>query len=446
MIIAAIMANTAEGDHTDTEVVLELHRRGAWHQVGRVRIAEPERGIGSPTTFEYDFDYLDRFDEAINARDYRAVSCRYPVGYDLYREARWPAFLLDLLPSGAARRHWEDQLRLRRDDRRDDWTVLARGASHPPGNLRVAGALDSAPIAAEHPGFPRSDVVERAAGFIEYARQSGAPISGSTGAGGDSPKFLLREDLQGRWHADGALADARTKSCWLVKFPRTRDDSDRLILEAEAAYHQVARRCGVRTEGELVWERDCLFVPRFDRVVHQPTGVDRLGLESLCSLSGVADFGVPIPKEQLCAAVAEYVDNLALAGALQELVLRDVLDVALGNSDNHARNTSVLKTVDGRVALAPLYDFAPMILDERGIARVCRWSDNAEFPRWDLVADALEVLGLERATTRAWLRDLGAVVAALPSVMRDCGVPEPVARACAARIATVARALAVVTP
>jgi hypothetical protein len=64
---------------------------------------------------------------------------------------------------------------------------------------------------------------------------------------------------------------------------------------------------------------------------------------------------------------------------LREFVLRDLLDVALGNTDNHARNTSVLKWPDGRIELSPLYDFAPMILDRRMVARVSRWEDDRDF-------------------------------------------------------------------
>jgi serine/threonine-protein kinase HipA len=420
--------------------MLELFTQGAWHAVGTVKVEEVRQGIRSPGRFEYDFDYLDRFPKALGARDFRAVSCRYPVGYDIFEESRWPAFLLDIIPSGAARRHWERRLGLPNTES-SDWSMLA-AAAHPPGNLRVTGTLDPSPELSSHAGFPRSDILERAEGFIEYAHQCGAPVSGSSGAGGDSPKFLLREDHAGRWHADGVLPDAQTRRCWLVKFPRTRDASDRLILEAEAAYHRVAARFGARTLGSLTWERDCLFVPRFDRVVHSGR-VDRLGLESLCSLAGVAEFGAALPKERLAQALATYATDKETE--LRELVVRDVLDVALGNTDNHERNTSVLKGADGRVALSPLYDFAPMLLDPRGIARVSRWADGGDFPDWNVVLAALVKLGLDPGATQRWLRDLGERAAALSPIMRECGAPDAVIARCEDRIVRVARALAAVS-
>ncbi len=422
-------------------VTLALYIEGAWQTVGNVTVEDRRGGVGSPGRFDYDFDYLDRFPNALGARDAHAVSCRYPVSYDTFDEKRWPPFLLDMIPSGAARRYWEARLGLPNTDS-SDWSVLL-AAGHPPGNVRIANAIDLTEGNAHHPGFPRSDILDRAEGFIEYAHECGAPVSGSSGAGGDSPKFLLREDHDGRWHADGVLSDEATRACWLVKFPRTRDTSDRLILEAEAAYHRVATRFGVRTLGEPTWERDCLFVSRFDRIVESGK-VDRLGLESLCSLSGVAEFGVAIPKERLAKALATYATQRETE--LRELVVRDVLDVALGNTDNHARNTSVLKRADGAVALSPLYDFAPMFLDGRGIARVCRWADNSAYPDWNVVVAALVGLGLDPATTKEWLRTLADQVAALPTVMRECRVPDAVTRQCEERIDRVARALAAVSP
>lgn len=422
---------------------IELHVHGTWHVAGTVTVDRTARGISSPGRFEYDYGYLGVMESAFHARDARAVSCRHPVSYETFDETRWPPFLLDIVPSGAARRYWEEKLGLpSTEGERNDWPALKLGAAHPPGNLRVSEAKEHYDGPAEHPGFERAEILERADKFIEYAHQCGAPISGSSGAGGDSPKFLLREDVNGRWHADGALADDRTRCCWLVKFPRTPDQSDKIILEAEAAYHRVARRMGIRTWGDVTWERNCLFVPRFDRVVADG-GITYLGLESLCSLAGVAEFGARPRKEVLARALAAYATDRA--GELRELLLRDVLDVALGNTDNHARNTSVLKDANGGIKLSPLYDLAPMIMDARGIARVCRWADGEDYPNWTRAMASLAPLGLDAIQTARWLRERADEVADLPQTMHDCGVPQIVIERCSERIERTARALAKVT-
>ena len=150
--------------------------------------------------------------------------------------------------------------------------------------------------------------------------------------------------------------------------------------------HKLANAVRTHAPRHVTWESDCLFGRRFDRIVRNRR-VERLAQESLYSLAGVAAFGTPLRKERQADALARFATDPKKE--LREFLLRDVLEVALGNTDNHARNTSVLKWADGRVELSPLYDFAPMILDARGIARVSRWEDGADLPDWKRVAEAL---------------------------------------------------------
>nr|WP_225780307.1 HipA domain-containing protein [Pseudomonas sp. Marseille-Q3773] len=56
-----------------------------------------------------------------------------------------------------------------------------------------------------------------------------------------------------------------------------------------------------------------------------------------------------------------------------EYVRRDLLNRILGNTDNHGRNTSIMRA-GGKFRLAPIYDLAPMILDEEGITRTTKWA------------------------------------------------------------------------
>jgi serine/threonine-protein kinase HipA len=410
---------------------VEIFIAGRWTRTGELHVVNESTGYAGPARFEYDFDYLESHHAALGAIDARAVSCRYPLGYDVRDEPHWPAFLLDVIPSGAARRFWEREIGVPNAPS-SDWAVLLRGAGNPPGNLRIAEAALPPPVA--HPGFTRDDVVARAERFLEYARAAGAAVAGASGAGGDSPKLLLREDRSGRFHPDGGVDDAATRAFWLVKFPRSKQNVDHIVLEAEAGYQRIARRFGVRVHGEVTWESGCLFVPRFDRVKDEEGGVGRLGLESLCSLAGVSDFAVPIPKESQADALAKFASDRG--AALREFVHRDVLDVALGNTDNHARNTAVLKDERGKVALAPLYDFAPMLLDSEGIVRVSRWGDEVTgFPRWTA---ALDVLG---EGAREWMKALIPRVRALPQWLDEERVPELVRREVLPRIERVARDL-----
>jgi len=56
-----------------------------------------------------------------------------------------------------------------------------------------------------------------------------------------------------------------------------------------------------------------------------------------------------------------------------EYVLRDILNLAMGNTDNHGRNTAMRKNDDGNIGLSPLYDFAPMRLSSASVIRSTKW-------------------------------------------------------------------------
>lgn len=82
--------------------------------------------------------------------------------------------------------------------------------------------------------------------------------------------------------------------------------------------------------------------------------------------------------------------TLQLHQEVLEYIKRDIANLALGNKDNHARNTAVQRDFDGRIALTPLYDFAPMYLHPDGIARRIRWRDEqGGRPDWGRVLDSV---------------------------------------------------------
>ncbi|WP_321141886.1 HipA domain-containing protein [Pseudomonas hunanensis] len=58
---------------------------------------------------------------------------------------------------------------------------------------------------------------------------------------------------------------------------------------------------------------------------------------------------------------------------LRRLHHLDLLNRILGNTDNHGRNTCIMR-VGGRFRLAPIYDLASMIQDEEGITRTTKWA------------------------------------------------------------------------
>ena len=99
---------------------------------------------------------------------------------------------------------------------------------------------------------------------------------------------------------------------WLVKLPcgsRT-DDRTRQILRNEACYLEVARKFGIHTGEPLVYEKDVLFVPCFDRKVLDGR-VERLGMHSLFAISDIPGFGEAVRHETYCIALAKVVADPA---------------------------------------------------------------------------------------------------------------------------------------
>ncbi|MCP8900621.1 type II toxin-antitoxin system HipA family toxin [Gilvimarinus xylanilyticus] len=370
---------------------IEIHHSGRWHLAGIVQVDDPERGIYGRGHFDYHVSYAGNHLQ--ESPDWRAVSCQLPISFSNYTYPHWPAFVLDLLPTGAGRRHLIDKHGLN-DGPSADWTLLMHGAGAPPGNLRVREAvINRRDIVApdgpgmsysgeQHPGFSRAEIVERGEHFIEYAFAHGALTASASDVQGEAPKFLLVQDHNDRWHAEGAIDDAQVQKHWLVKFPRGNSARDRQVLSNERAYLELARALGLNVGEALDYENNALFIPRFDRAIAN-SAVIRRGQESLCSVAGIADFGASPPQEQLLAAVANFSD--APEQDIIEFIGRDVANIALGNKDNHARNSALIKLEDGTTRLSPLFDFAPMFLDPEMIPRVCRWQAPLEIagqPNW----------------------------------------------------------------
>lgn len=349
---------------------IEMFIDGQWEVAATFQPLEIEasRGTEGSSWFEYDSDYaLAHLDDPAFA-----LAPNYPANFELYTLNHWPPLILDLLPGGHARRRWLTLLDLK-DEPASDIHLLLNGGGNPPGNLRIREAARD-PIPGKR-GFTMEEVGESEASFIEYAEAAGALVSGASSVQGEAPKFLITIDHDGLYHPDGALPDSEVAEYWLVKYPRGRLGRDTEILKAEAAYYTVAAHFGLRVGKPLQYlnvGRGALFIPRFDRRVTPSRKTKRLGMWTLSAAAGSYRFGERRNHEEFCEVIAMYSSSAALD--LVEYLKRDILNIALGNTDNHGRNMAFLREPGGNIALAPVFDFAPMFLDPEGIARATRWS------------------------------------------------------------------------
>jgi serine/threonine-protein kinase HipA len=354
---------------------LQIHQNGQWRRAAAITLLGDEAdGELAATKLEYDLDYaLEQMADESSA----ALSLLHPVSLESKILTAWPSFLLDLLPQGHAMKFVEKYYKIS-DQRKNYWKILATCKLFPPGNVRIE-TPDEPPLLSPKrhslTGFSVEDVVAKGEDFLEHMLAAGAPVAGTTGASGAAPKFLLREDMAGRFHADSALDDAKTKTMWLVKFPRGKAQSDLDILKTEAIVHHAAGHCGLRTYGQCYWRDNALFIERFDRFFSEYGKVEFLGLESFYSALGSVTFGEFRAHEDYLQVIARF--SSAPEEDIAEYLVRDLLSRMIGNTDNHGRNSSFLKNSKS-VRVSPLYDMAPMAWDSEGIVRSTRWRCSDE--------------------------------------------------------------------
>jgi serine/threonine-protein kinase HipA len=407
------------------QCTIEIFINGRWIDCCEISVPENSPGGSARSVFTYDTDYA--FSEEA------AASLLLPVSVEPKTLKNWPSFLYDLIPQGKGRRYLLGELKLQ-DGPDADWPLLCAGAFNPIGRLRIKEAqafyrqhVDKQNQDMLEAGFDLNTILGREESFIEHLEIHGMLSAGTPGVQGVAPKFLLTKGRDSLWYADGALPDANAAKHFLVKLPRGKDASDIKILRNEAAYMRVAKAMGLHVTELPELHGDMLFVPRFDRKVIAD-GVERLHQESVASLSGQIGFDGRPSQNDILAALRKYVSDPTWNTV--EFLKRDVLNLALGNTDNHARNTAV-QILDGGVQLTPLFDFAPMNLDKDGIARSLRWKDaeGREVQSWAKVIALLPFEEAERDEIRTELCAFGAQVEVLEDVMFQAGVDDDIIKA-----------------
>lgn len=418
------------------ELTIQILTDGIWHDAAILTITHPDKGHASRSYIGYQLDYAMQWRDHA---DEHACSMRLPVLLmNEHESPHWFRFLDDIMPSGAARRFWISHLGLQQTSiAEQDCLLLQQGTIAPVGNMRIKESVP-VPIAGTQLHLRRygiSDVVERHTDFLEYAQQMGAISGGATGAGGEAPKLLLRCSTNEEVWIDTFQDDPTIPDhYYLVKFPRgqrTSDDCD--ILRTEFHYYHELAAMGVDTiplpEMRLIEGNryPSLWLPRFD-VCWQGKQWHRYALESVYSLldkppgSSLNHFEV---LRQLTSILLRHDTNFDQARFVVEWARRDFLNIMFGNSDNHGRNSALLKK-PGNIWLAPVYDFAPMKADPEGITRRTTWGtpfeEGGEY-QWEQIAHALSDLCDPLAIMHA-LKTTAQQLSGLKERLHARGVPD----------------------
>jgi serine/threonine-protein kinase HipA len=367
----------------------------------------------------YDLDYASDFEKSMGSQ---ALSLRLPVSFQPY-QGPLPGFILDLIPQGEPLKRVLARHKIKKDD---DYEVVLRSVPlSSPGNVRVKEAwsqVESERLSYRHTGFTAADIVKYQSDFIDYMRDVGAPIGGTSGAGGGSPKFLLREDRAGRFHADGMLDDSKTKQAWLIKFPYTDSRNSIMLSITEKAYYDLIRDLPLHSGPAIDLIDTVLFIQRFDR---ESSGEKILyhGLESFYSSHGISVHGAPLLHEDNLMLIHKFSSNAELD--VLEYLKRDSLNQVLANPDNHGRNTSFLKKNES-IRIAPIYDVTAMkFFKSELITRLTNWTPSNKRMS-DRISWVENNFAISQRTIKETLKDfLASLETHLPK-LASYGVPQEI--------------------
>lgn len=323
---------------------------GVWHGdrlVGTLWRGSDERLMG----FEYSDDWM-----ATSA----SISNSLPIERKIWpaedqRAHRWFG---NLLPEEQAR----DALIKRLGIADDDFTLLEAIGGDCAGALVILPPGQAPSQQGEYETLPQ-DKLARWASFRErYALM-----------GGDDPVTRPRLSLAGAQDKIPVLLDSgelhlphgAAASSHILKFAV---EGRELIILSELYLNTLANLAGLRcakTEIRYAGSHAYLLVERYDRSGIGTANLQRLHQEDLCQAMGLGrthKYQVPSgPTFGQCVQKVRQACRPA-AKSIQQLLLWQIFNVLVGNSDGHAKNLSLLQSSKGDWHMAPTYDLVGTVV------------------------------------------------------------------------------------
>ncbi|MDQ3502903.1 MAG: HipA domain-containing protein [Actinomycetota bacterium] len=317
------------------------------------------------------------------------LSVSLPVAAKPYRDTRPGAprprravefWCEGLLPEGETRTMLENRFAVRRGD---TVGLLAEIGADCAGAVtfvsddrpRPAAGVAAQPLSEEQLAAAVEALPSHPLGVDEDVRAS---------LGGLQAKLLLTRTEKGWTRPVGGQP-----STHILK-PDPRDLRRPGLVAAEALTLRAARLAGIAAadvELVTVGERMAVIVERYDRHrghrgaierVHQEDGCQAMGLDPTFAAKYQRSSDTPPSYAELARLLRTHASDVD--AELVRLAQQMTLGWAVGNTDGHARNFSLLLT-DGVAGLAPAYDVAPTHLFVSGTTSGL-WIDGQATLRW----------------------------------------------------------------
>ncbi len=312
--------------------------------------------------FAYHEDYLGRSDA-------HAISLALPLAEGPFPDAETRPFFSNLLPEN-------DQLRsvLEREglDRGDLVSILFHLGSD------ISGALSCLPVdapPAKVPGHLQLDydfldkeqvdeIVRRLAGGnpLPDELRDPSPVAGY------QQKIALVVANDGRFAIPKAGSGVPTTH--ILKVPNTSIPRE-AFYEARAA--EIGRDLGLDvapSESGWIAKHEVLIATRFDRTLSSDGQIYRLHQEDFAQAMSLPPSlkyernGRPGRIFRAEAIAALLMRTASPAAAIDAFLKETFFNLAIGNTDNHAKNHALIYDVGPIPRLAPLYDMVPILLSE----------------------------------------------------------------------------------
>ena len=259
--------------------------------------------------------------------------------------------------------------------------ILERVGADLVGALSVGGAGTRREAAHVLTGDELQVALRDAHGFL--LGESGGAVGGGGSAVAGIQRKLALTRIDGQW----AVGNDNVPSTHILKPVAA---GARMIVIREQYTLDLARALGLTTFGswiETIGEQSVLVVERYDRT--DVNGViTRLHQEDMAQAlvlpwGGNDKFQWANPAANL-AAIAAALDRersiFDTGPSQRERLLRYVtFNVAVGNTDAHAKNYSILRPEEGPPQLAPLYDAAPIMLSYDASQRLALYVDDQQW-------------------------------------------------------------------
>ncbi|HEX4431103.1 MAG TPA: HipA domain-containing protein [Frankiaceae bacterium] len=273
---------------------------------------------------------------------------------------RVQAFLAGLLPEGNARERHAQAAGVTSDD------IF--------GMIRAYGKETAGALIFVEQGSPEPDRIgslepvnnDQIGAMLAEAAGDGPAFAGhdgnhlqSTSLAGIQPKIVLARASDG-W---ARCLDGHP-STHVAKLSHPPDSNARDVVHTEVASLDLARELGLTTMEAQVVDFDghvAIVVSRYDRTVDEEGRIRRIHQEDGAQALGINtddpnrkfQYSRDLPSLKKLAEV--------LRGGSSEpdkLLALTTFNLAIGNTDAHAKNISFIRDSDGDVSLAPAYDIA----------------------------------------------------------------------------------------